>query len=980
MRQLLTVSMLTEVFVGARLSTFTIADALEEAYGRGEYVAPEGPLNIMRGHSCVNNGMIAKQRKYAAPMRLGYSFTGDAGTGDCTYTRNVLEDDVRELPVSRDAMAYLSEHYKILKSMFTIENDVVVVDRSPQAPFHSLFKNEHDKCVVLFAALLVLAGGGDIRLNPGSKDCTDEGGQAASLIVYDPVKFQHGHVLDLESVDSATLEVVKFFAKYGGAKARRVADCGLHYADSPSFLIQAYICEFVDDKEDAIRIFEAAKEIVAKLPAGASGAQRFFTTDRDYARAYSAGYNALYDADLAFDRARRTLLSHWNNFRHDNYSDGDDSKHVVSTLLKLCYCLYSGSAFNHWDARRLDNSDNGLLCALRDFTFHAFVASDFFRFTHSFPEDHWELARNSYAGFLAQAEARAPASQTIMDCCAGDISAGLTTDPKNFLVVLAWIVGEPEEELRSLQQLLNEALDGTNSASCCQQIGDRVAQMLNRIAYPTVKAQFGVCTAPDGARHGSLWLSFNTKCTRERCDYVYVLKLAFKPERVEIRYVSQQTALSYRLRGALASALKGLGVPRHPALSVSAHEELDKRNNFPLCALMRKSIMRCLYPDAHRAVSDVYIAQLAAAKSPLARHAAISRWMAHQPMQSLDEAVKAGIQLLPVFKDLLARSSDSRDPMRRVLTVDDPVVAVLDNILGSAAAVDHALRLFVVDCLRRCASERTDLFPSVFLPADASPCSAQEWDESARDCFTACLVKYDIPEMLLRHAERSARGEVLAAGAVHGQWSSAVCAAVARCFELRYEKRIRSLGGDASDVCYYRYSICALIAAAADPAEYHAMLRSICSRWNDTLGVFKVYMFLQMALPRLPRPGPISPALIANVFPGALKARQIKSLLRVFAVFALTEDDYCGVCRVFYEYRALLRPVHACEFVELLKSRHDACRDTLRALSIHPKVHVPAFDMRTPPYSELKDLLVDCLGEANDADVLMERAQDLLKQ
>ncbi|KAI4293281.1 hypothetical protein PAPHI01_2555 [Pancytospora philotis] len=522
-----------------RLRTAGIKDALLKEYGDGEYVDPEGPLNIMRGHFCVNNDMIAKQRMFAAPMRLGYIYADDASKGSSTYTRNPCRDDVRKLPADSEAMVYLLERYKTLQSMFTVENDEVVVDRGRQAPFCYLFISARERCERLFAALLLLAGGADIRLDLGRGLAYD-----ASLVAYDPVNFLHWELLDLEHGDRATLEAVMLFVKYGGVKASEVAEYGLHYTDSLSFLIQAYICEFVGNSDTVARIFRAAKEIVAGLPAGNAGAQlrqRFFTTDLDYVRTYSAGYDSLFSIEAAFDEARCVLLRDWQCLRHDNYGGGDDSKGIVSALLKLHYCLSLGSAADGSDAESPNDSQNELLRALGDFVNIALSAEPFLNSNGALPEVDQEIQNMFYADIQAVVRAQAPASRTIMDCCGGNIPAGM--DPSNFLVVLAWVLGEPEEGLQSFQQLLNEALGNAGNAgnaSHCQQIADRVALMLGRFSEKTIKAHFGVCTGLGGTRLGSLWLSYNWS------DWVgiahdYVLRLVFKPEKVKIAYINWST-------------------------------------------------------------------------------------------------------------------------------------------------------------------------------------------------------------------------------------------------------------------------------------------------------------------------------------------------------------------------------------------------------------------------------------------------------
>ncbi|KAI4292576.1 hypothetical protein PAPHI01_1850 [Pancytospora philotis] len=985
--QFVTMHILTAAFVSARLSISQIKTALGTRYGAGQFVVPEGPLNIMRGHYFINNDMIAKQRKYAAPMRLGYSRSGDANKEDCTYTRDVRKDDVRKLPVDNDGLAYLYEHYKMLKSMFTIENEMVVVDKSPQAPFYSLFKSERGKCLELFAALLVLAGGADIRLSSDGNSSTDGGKQVVSLVAYGTSSSSHTQVLDLGFADDATLAVVEFFAKYGGNNASRVAGYGLHYSDSPSFLIQAYICELLEEKEDAISIFGAASEIVSKLPAYDSDkwqGPQFFTANGNQVSTYKGRYGLLSKAERVFSRMQRTLSPFWQSFRHENYSEGDDSRNMASALLKLCFSLSWDPTTNRLDTNLLDNAgnENELLRGLGEFVSPAFLASDFNNTMEDSRAEHWKNAGAKYAAFLEVAKAKVPASETITECLSGNISDGLAADPKYFLVVLAWILGEPEEELRSLRQLLDEALDSTGNASHCRQVGDRMTQILKRFTAGSVNAYFKISTTSDGARNGLLELTFFSTY-RSNSDFItYTLQLDLKPEKVEVMYVDHDITLSASLHSKLTSALRELDAPGDPALSVTGRAESDRCNNFPMRALIRESIARCLDRIAEQIRGAGYIKALYVAKLPLACHIALSHWMAHQPMQSQIEVVRAGDQLLPVFEKLvayeefMARHSDGRHPARPALGADTPVVAVLDNILGSAVVVDDDLRPFIVGSLRHCAKEHTNLFPSILLSTDRNSCSMDEWSESAYDSFLTSVQIYAMPHMLLHHAESRARSKIKTASSVDGPWDSDICAAVARCFELRNRTQNQGLRGGRYSVGSYRHSICALMAAAAKPAEYHGLLRSICGPWSDITSMFKAYAGLQMAFPKLPKLGPISPKFVAEVFaPRPPSSEQVNSLLGVFAVFAHTEDDYCGVCSVFHHYRDLLRPEDACEFVELLKSRADAYKCTLDAISL--RSNAPVGDLRTPPYSALKHLLTACLRNKFDAKMVSKRVHDM---
>ncbi|KAI4293074.1 hypothetical protein PAPHI01_2348 [Pancytospora philotis] len=968
MREFVKLLAFAVAFVGARISTADIISLMGRHYGKDDYVDPEGPLNILRGHPHVNNGMIAKQRRFAVPMRLGYSYAGDAQAGDFRLTRNADDDEVRWLPNGSEAMVYLSEHYEILKAMFTTGYNTAAVDKGPQAPFWNLRRSGRKNCMVLFAALLVLGGGGDIRLKADPDDYTDDGRRRVSLVVYDAGSSSHTCVLDLEFADSATMEVVEFFARYGGVKARQVAGYGLHYTDSPSFLIQAYVYEFAEDCEFVEGIFKAARKIVAMLPAGDPGIEQgpqFFLTGGADGRTYNtvntylSGYEAVSSVERIAYSAQR-VFDYWHRLRFVKYSGGDDSRYIATALLKLCYCLCADQSADRCDVSALCDSENALPCAYGKFLRRAFSASYGRDIANYFVEKAWKVAAERYEKFLAVARAAASASATITECCGDDISAGLATDPKNFLVVLAWVLGEPEEELRSLQRLLYDALGAAGSARHCQEISDRMGRLLNQFSEATVRACYSVCTAAGGARYGSLGLSFCS--VADDVAREYVVKLAFKPQSVGLVYVSQKTTLDDARDYDYASALRRLDKSLRFDLPTFVWEE-PVAGNSSLCSLIREAVERCLDSAAHRARVDGRIEAMYAAEDPLACHVAMSHWMAQQPMRFPGDAVRAGEQLLIVLEDLLALCNGSGDSAGHALTADSPLVIVLDNILGHAALYDDALREFYSDILLSYASNCAELFPSVCLPADRYPRGVQEWNECERDCFLSCLWAYGVPERLLHYAERHARGRIRAAGDTQGVWDSDVCAAVGRCFRLRYENGVWSpssdapdlrhytrsvedllkdairavgsaqglwrsdlcaaaagclklkyessgwgLSGDTPDISYYRCSICALLGAAADPAEYCAVLRSICRRWGDTLNVFKVYVLLQTAFLKLPKPRPISPALVEAVFSPAPTAEEVKSLLRVFAVFALKNCDYFGVCRVFNRYRALLDP------------------------------------------------------------------------
>ncbi|KAI4292153.1 hypothetical protein PAPHI01_1427, partial [Pancytospora philotis] len=274
-------------------------------------VHPEGPLNILLGHAAVNNDAIAKKRMFSPPIQTAYMLEDVSDDGsyrafdECDreyrYSREPEDDTIGKFTCS-EKMDYLHAYYNTLKVLFKITNNKVGVETHCGDSFSNCVRlgfGSVGERARFFAALLLLASGERIGARYEEEAAPEEGLlplKAPSIsLVYGGTA-----LLELNSKIGCLEEVrtvVEFFANCAAAGVEKF---DLHHTDSPSFLVQAYLCAYADSSAFIGEVFECVDALLAEIHSGPeldAARGRYFTADDKLLGAYSEQYDACREID-----------------------------------------------------------------------------------------------------------------------------------------------------------------------------------------------------------------------------------------------------------------------------------------------------------------------------------------------------------------------------------------------------------------------------------------------------------------------------------------------------------------------------------------------------------------------------------------------------------------------------------------------------------------------------------------------------------
>ncbi|KAI4291191.1 hypothetical protein PAPHI01_0465 [Pancytospora philotis] len=891
--------------VDARLDIGIVMRALRWRHSGGVYVNHEGPLNILRGHPMLNNDMVAKKRKFSALVRTQYRYTYDKSELRWACTGDARNDGIRELDSNTAAMLYLREYYTALEAMFTVVDGAVVINGGSRGPFpHRLTPEERSK---LYAVLLVLAGGGDVDFS--AEPCMS-GGCAQQHKVTFLLAATKEVLLELDfdtAEDDGVLAVLRFLSNYGGKNVSKVEACGLHYTDTPSFLIQAYISESIGSKEDAVGLFRAAREIVAKLCDGDTNAplwQRFFTTDRMLARNYAPGYAAVSEICRNAASLRSTFSQHVPPQRGHcvglraverlgDYVPIYVNWYSLPDLLKLCCFLCYDPTTGSCSAERIGRTG-------------ASLSKEFIEVVCKPPElliDDLKTysAWDRVTGTLREEATNEPPQGADLIRFDKD-GCELESDVGNYMMVLAKLFGFSADDTKQLCDQLTSAVNSPDSISSDGALDACIRVLLDK--HSLMRVSSVACTGievRDKKLYGSLRLEFGSRHSAG-APCLFHIELLFKEEFMEIHYSPKPFALSDEMRASFAAVIEKLPAGEESSLS----------------ALLRGCIERFLSAGAGSILPDPSAVDALVSDDPLASYVALNEWMERRPMQCLRDVLAAADQLLPSLEKQLGKirkcdTAEREEQLERFAS--SPFVAVIDNIIGNADLGDDAVREPLLNILRHCVDGRARLFPSICLPDGSYPRMYKRLYGCDSESPLACLADYDVPNMLLGQLKlRSTAGlsaEQLAEFCerstefVAKPWRDLVHPVLATFFRLGHAEGIEFVRehclpglGDTSEDGYCRMAFWISLSSCASPAVYQNAIREVCGLWADPLCELPGSVLAYLALQRNCKPEPLSVALVGKVFPDGPTVEQLKILVRIFEIYAATDSDYDGIREV----------------------------------------------------------------------------------
>ncbi|KAI5184658.1 hypothetical protein NEIRO03_1786, partial [Nematocida sp. AWRm78] len=255
-------------------------------------INPDGPLNPLRGYIFHRNGLIHNKRFLSPWIETDYSLKKYTASKERTGCRNFVFErrpandkpyiSNNTISASNTELEYLSEFHQQMIYMFSCVNGTISIEPCRNDSFTRLLRAHSNKYydIYLLAALLVLSEGVDV---PIEIDKSIEGSERIFL-KKETSSNKNGVFIDLplwlESnmpdgtrkavYQKETEDIVCFFKKLyrepflSEVKKREEPDSrdGFYigdFLDSPKFLIQSYIFEYIDSIEEYRQFISAVQ-------------------------------------------------------------------------------------------------------------------------------------------------------------------------------------------------------------------------------------------------------------------------------------------------------------------------------------------------------------------------------------------------------------------------------------------------------------------------------------------------------------------------------------------------------------------------------------------------------------------------------------------------------------------------------------------------------------------------------------------------
>ncbi|KAI5168160.1 hypothetical protein NEIRO02_2436 [Nematocida sp. AWRm79] len=256
-------------------------------------INPDGPLNLLRGYLFHKSGIVYNKRFFSSVINTDYSMkkSNKSTEGDhlYTYRRNPENDkpyqDNNMIHRFKYESTYLSELHQQMIYMFPCANNALSIEPCRNDSFTRFLRVHGEKLdsVYLLAALLLLSEGINV---PIKIENTIGGSERLLLKGWSGVVVFIDLPLWLESImpdrtrkmvyQKETEEILRYFQKLceepflsDAMKCKepegRMEFKSGYFLDSPKFLIQSYIFEYIDTIEQYILFVAAVRVLLADL-------------------------------------------------------------------------------------------------------------------------------------------------------------------------------------------------------------------------------------------------------------------------------------------------------------------------------------------------------------------------------------------------------------------------------------------------------------------------------------------------------------------------------------------------------------------------------------------------------------------------------------------------------------------------------------------------------------------------------------------
>ncbi|KAI4293318.1 hypothetical protein PAPHI01_2592, partial [Pancytospora philotis] len=735
--------------------------------------------------------------------------------------------------------------------------------------------------------------------------------------------------------------VVDFFVNHGAAD---VEEYGLHYTDSPGFLMQAYLCEYASGGAFISEVCDCVDALLAEMYSGTElGAvrDRYFTTDDELVREYSKNYALFTMIDEIYSRSGFPFtgsnmplgnqLVHYRGKRAGENETDNSVSYSDCTEIAL-YNFFCCMLYDPKTRRYSIEHLRGEGCEPTD----RFI--DFFTNICTKPEDNSKACiHQAWADVvhgLVPPQAADGTTQTagvegelrLIRYCKknkSNVNVELESDMGTFFAALTKIVGLPQAKRKELEHLLaggvSSPLDGED--------WEKVTSLFSEIVRTT-----------SSPRKVDFKLQHNMSVKGEQWARLYgVLELSFPPQGGDLQSHKFELAFDHKHASFVYKPHSSITLDTKEREFITAlGEKIKDEGSSILSDLIRDSAKRFLSMADGVLLLNEHVTGIENARGPLMLYTALTHWLAHVPMRSHKDRLAAIDQVFPTFIEALrirkglsgAMDELSANPKGHAVHLKsrpfsaaniafgarNTVALLISNILGSVPLNDEATRMpFFQAVLANCVDERSELFSNIRIHASLY-CPEAAALRLRREEKLWTVSDFGVPNIALHYLRQLAAIGPKYDGSEVRMQAPIVC--FLRNFENMQTNGHKIVGmfmrhKHAEGVEFVR-GYCTPADTSAENKKitdrlktdwfgmaiknkYYSEARRVCDSWGDSDYEFSMNVGATRIHSGAHNFPPLSEGIIAEVFPGGPTPAQFRIFLRAYALFTYNAAHYAGL-------------------------------------------------------------------------------------
>ncbi|KAI5168406.1 hypothetical protein PAEPH01_0103 [Pancytospora epiphaga] len=725
------------------------------------YINSDGPLNLLYGYVFYTNRLIHKKRLFSPGLKINYSLT--IVKDESSSKRNNSKDIVTAFEKNSGPTGkYLFKYYEAVKTMYNVVNEKAFIQTNRDQSLFRFLTQKLDKedSFKLLAAMLLLAEGIELPLRVDKEIikykksertihlliCEVDNKSLFKIGIYNIIeKIKDDGQVDLCFYKLKEIQhLVEFFITYGGNNVKTLNSYKLPLNDMPSYLIQSYIFEFIQNLEEAQLFFRVINNLLVQTKHGEDSEvwKKFFIKNKAEVKKYEPVYKTFKEVDRlnlktgfpfsSYVPPPSTMTVKGYNEKYGRKTTNDIlsfSDCCGITIYTLFCCLLYDPVSKEYKLDRMVR--NGYIPSYDLRNFFEVICPKPVGFTSLHLHQQWvHVVQDQVLSEGELAKGGSFAKNTIIYRKeVNNVSVELKSEILNVLKVMAKITGMPRERMSELGEICAIVQNGEVKISDMKEsISEYVSKIFKELSVMGIEIEINKMELLTVDGHNGLY---------------GIIVIRFKPKDDDGLFVSEHIVQCELMEGHASAKV----ISKNNEIKVEDKRILEglgakcERIKLDLGIMAVKRVHEVLGKDDIKPVPLEMVEKVEQAQNDIERYLAINKILKIHRMETIDDRLYF-IDLFAPYLDKMTKTNnmkekqidneivsefikkssqdyqescdENKDLIRNnELHPGDPLVNVISNIIGSVLSEEQATQFCFVQIFASCNEKYKKLFPSI---------------------------------------------------------------------------------------------------------------------------------------------------------------------------------------------------------------------------------------------------------------------------